>query len=89
MTATDAFSAGQDTQAIAPRPEAAEIPALSIDGVSHSYGARQALIDIGFTVAPAVLLAGGLLLMRGYNLSASALASVTAEKDGQEFSVVV
>ena len=29
------------------------MPALSIDGVSHSYGARQALIDIGFTVAPA------------------------------------
>src|SRR5256885_14738830 len=29
------------------------MPALSIDGVSHSYGARQALIDIGFSVAPA------------------------------------
>ena len=52
MTATDAFSAGQNTQGIS-RPEAAETPALSIDGVSHSYGARQALIDIGFTVAPA------------------------------------
>jgi len=28
-------------------------PALSISGVSHSYGARRALIDIDFTVAPA------------------------------------
>ena len=53
MTAADAFSAGQNTQGIASRPEAAETPALSIDGVSHSYGARHALIDIGFTVAPA------------------------------------
>ena len=53
MTATDAFSAGQNTQGIASRPEAVEMPALSIDGVSHSYGARHALIDIGFTVAPA------------------------------------
>ena len=53
MTATDAFSAGRDTQGIIRRPEASEMPALSIDGVSHSYGARQALIDIGFTVAPA------------------------------------
>jgi ABC-2 type transport system ATP-binding protein len=53
MTATDAFSTGPNTQDIPPRHEAAEIPALSIDGVSHSYGTRQALIDIGFTVAPA------------------------------------
>src|SRR3954462_11789796 len=53
MTATDAFSTGPNTQDIPPRHEAAAIPALSIDGVSHSYGARQALIDIGFTVAPA------------------------------------
>jgi ABC-2 type transport system ATP-binding protein len=53
MTATDALSAGQSTQDIPPRPDAAGMPALSIDGVSHSYGARQALIDIGFTVAPA------------------------------------
>jgi ABC-2 type transport system ATP-binding protein len=52
MTAIDALS-GQNTQGIASRPEAAETSALSIDGVSHSYGARQALIDIGFTVAPA------------------------------------
>jgi len=52
MTAIDALS-GQNTQGIASRPEAAETSALSIDGVSHSYGPRQALIDIGFTVAPA------------------------------------
>ena len=49
MTATDALSAGHDTPDIPSRPDAAEMPALSIDGVSHSYGARQALIDIGFT----------------------------------------
>jgi ABC-type phosphate transport system ATPase subunit len=53
MTAVDALSAGQNTQDIPPRPEAVAMPALSIDGVSHSYGARQALIDIGFIVAPA------------------------------------
>jgi ABC-2 type transport system ATP-binding protein len=52
MTAIDALS-GQNTQDILSRPEAAEIPALSIDSVSHSYGTRHALIDIGFTVASA------------------------------------
>src|SRR5713226_5053408 len=31
----------------------AQLSALSIDGLSHSYGARQALIDVSFTVAPA------------------------------------
>jgi ABC-2 type transport system ATP-binding protein len=51
MTAIDARSADQDAHGI--RPEAAGVPALSIDGVSHSYGARQALTDIRFTVAPA------------------------------------
>jgi ABC-2 type transport system ATP-binding protein len=36
------------------RPNApAQLSALSIDGLSHSYGARQALIDVSFTVAPA------------------------------------
>jgi ABC-2 type transport system ATP-binding protein len=29
------------------------MPALSIGNVSHSYGARRALIDVDFTVAPA------------------------------------
>ena len=53
MTATDASSAGQDTRDISSRRDAAEMPALSIDGVSHSYGPRRALIDVGFSVAPA------------------------------------
>ena len=53
MTATDAFSAGPTAQDIPPRHEAAEIPALSIDGVSHSYGPRCALADVNFAVAPA------------------------------------
>ena len=54
MTTSDASSAvaspvpgkpvGRDTAAP---------PALSISGVSHSYGARRALIDVDFTVAPA------------------------------------
>src|SRR5450432_673649 len=52
MTATDAPIAGQippDSR----RCDPGEVPALSIDGVSHSYGARRALIDINFAVAPA------------------------------------
>jgi len=31
----------------------AGVPALSIAGISHSYGPRRALVDISFTVAPA------------------------------------
>src|SRR5439155_24359949 len=31
----------------------ASVPALSIGGVSHSYGPRRALSDVNFTVAPA------------------------------------
>jgi ABC-2 type transport system ATP-binding protein len=53
MTATDALTAGQDGRKASARPDAAEAPALSIGGVSHCYGARRALVDIGFTVAPA------------------------------------
>jgi len=34
-------------------PDGAALPALSVGGVNHSYGARRALIDVGFTVAPA------------------------------------
>ena len=34
-------------------PQLAAAPALSIEGVSHSYGARRALEDVTFTVAPA------------------------------------
>jgi ABC-2 type transport system ATP-binding protein len=33
--------------------EAAITPALSIEGVSHAYGARRALADISFSIAPA------------------------------------
>jgi ABC-2 type transport system ATP-binding protein len=53
MTATDAPIAGQTPPDSRGRSAPAEMPALSIDGVSHSYGARRALIDINFTVAPA------------------------------------
>jgi len=35
------------------RPDAVTTPALSIGGVSHSYGARRALIDVDFTVPAA------------------------------------
>ncbi|WFU43408.1 ABC transporter ATP-binding protein [Bradyrhizobium sp. CB82] len=37
----------------AARPDPAPLPALSIDGISHAYGPRRALIDVSFTVAPA------------------------------------
>ena len=53
MTATDAPIAGQAPPDSRRRSDPAEVPALSIDGVSHSYGTRRALIDINFTVAPA------------------------------------
>ncbi len=35
------------------RPDGAALPALSVDGISHSYGARRALLDVSFSVAPA------------------------------------
>jgi ABC-2 type transport system ATP-binding protein len=41
---SDAAATDRDTMAT---------PALSIDNVSHSYGARRALIDVTFNVAPA------------------------------------
>jgi len=53
MTATDAPLAGRTPPDSRRRSSPAEMPALSIDGVSHSYGVRRALIDINFTVAPA------------------------------------
>jgi len=53
MTATDAQAAGQVAPDTPLRRDPAGVPALSIDGVSHSYGARRALINIDFTVAPA------------------------------------
>lgn len=36
-----------------PRDDPAATPALSIEGISHSYGTRRALIDVSFAVAPA------------------------------------
>jgi ABC-2 type transport system ATP-binding protein len=51
MTAIDTPTVSQTSVDLRPRP--AEMPALSISGVSHSYGTRRALIDINFTVAPA------------------------------------
>jgi ABC-2 type transport system ATP-binding protein len=35
------------------QPEAAFKPALAIEGVSHSYGARQALVDVSLSIPPA------------------------------------
>ena len=51
MTTPDVQIANIPSDASA-RPDGA-LPALSVDGISHSYGARRALIDVGFTVAPA------------------------------------
>lgn len=54
MTMSDAQSAAASTLSDGVvRPVAAAPPALSISGVNHSYGARRALIDVGFDVAPA------------------------------------
>jgi ABC-2 type transport system ATP-binding protein len=40
-------------QQLTSRPDPAAAPALSIDRISHAYGARRALIDVSLTVAPA------------------------------------
>jgi ABC-2 type transport system ATP-binding protein len=53
MTAADAPIASQPAPDAALRHDAAGVPALSIDGVSHSYGPRRALVDVSFNVAPA------------------------------------
>ena len=53
MTATDIPIAGRAFPEIQSGSDPTEIPALSIDNVSHSYGARRALKDISFTVEPA------------------------------------
>jgi ABC-2 type transport system ATP-binding protein len=52
MTTSDAHSAAAIPDVTAAH-DATATPALSIAGVSHSYGARRALIDVGFTVEPA------------------------------------
>ena len=53
MTAIDASAAGLIAPDVLPRPDTVAIAALSIGGVSHSYGPRRALIDINFSVASA------------------------------------
>jgi len=53
MTTSDASSAVATSLTDNVRHDTATTPALSISGVSHSYGARRALIDVDFTVAPA------------------------------------
>ena len=40
-----------------PKDDASDVPALSVEGVSHSYGARKALIDVTFDVKPASFVA--------------------------------
>jgi ABC-2 type transport system ATP-binding protein len=52
MTTSAAPNAGNAPDIPAAAPETA-MQALSISGVSHSYGPRRALIDINFSVAPA------------------------------------
>jgi ABC-2 type transport system ATP-binding protein len=53
MTATDTSAAGTTTPESCSRHDRAEAAALSVGGVSHSYGTRRALIDVTFEVAPA------------------------------------
>jgi ABC-2 type transport system ATP-binding protein len=53
MTTTEAPIASHNTPDAGERTGAIGRPALSIVGVSHSYGPRRALVDINFTVAPA------------------------------------
>ena len=54
MTATD-FTSANNVPApdVSARHDEALASALSISAVSHSYGARRALIDVDFTVQPA------------------------------------
>jgi ABC-2 type transport system ATP-binding protein len=53
MTAAEAPSIADAPTDARARPDAAGSPALSISGISHSYGARRALIDVDFAVPPA------------------------------------
>jgi ABC-2 type transport system ATP-binding protein len=54
MTTPDAQQAtAKNRPDVSAQPNNATPPALSVVGVSHSYGARRALIDVDFTVAPA------------------------------------
>ncbi|NVN84966.1 MAG: ATP-binding cassette domain-containing protein [Rhodopseudomonas sp.] len=53
MITTDATPTVRTAPDATARRDPAALPALSIAGVSHNYGARRALIDISFGVAPA------------------------------------
>jgi ABC-2 type transport system ATP-binding protein len=53
MTVAEASSAGAVSRDHQPREAPAGPPALSVAAVSHTYGARRAVIDISFSVAPA------------------------------------
>jgi ABC-2 type transport system ATP-binding protein len=54
MTATDTYREASAAGPIIPTGrDAAAAPALSIQNVSHSYGARRALVDVTFDVQPA------------------------------------
>jgi ABC-2 type transport system ATP-binding protein len=53
MTATRVPAPGPIPLDNRPQRDPAETPALTIGGVSHSYGTRRALVDVSFTVAPA------------------------------------
>jgi ABC-2 type transport system ATP-binding protein len=53
MTTTEAPTTTAEIPEVTALRDAAIVPALSISGVSHAYGARRALIDVDFTVAPA------------------------------------
>jgi ABC-2 type transport system ATP-binding protein len=50
---TMADTAGADQALPGTETQPAGVPALSIAGISHSYGPRRALVDINFAVAPA------------------------------------
>ena len=53
MTAIKAHTSEPVSPDTRPGRDPAAISALSIEGVSHSYGTRRALIDVSFAVAPA------------------------------------
>ncbi len=53
MTAAEIPIADKSSPDMSARHDPAGVAALSIEGVSHSYGARRALIDVSFEVAPA------------------------------------
>ena len=53
MTIAGAPTSDQDVPAAGPQSEPATVAALSILSLNHSYGPRQALIDVSFSVAPA------------------------------------